>query len=189
MGGIVGQIAKGDDGLGRYVINCYSRVDQLEAKHNDVGGIAGIVSDDSFVINCYSTVEKITANSYSASVVGYSKKGNLQNIYGNSACPVSYTHLIDLGFFNGRLNVIGNWYNSISTDILYKYPISSISGATSTTTNMSGAKIRNRGFDVQLDARLLTGKVNWNFSTNISVDVYKRQALRSATAAPAAVCR
>lgn len=27
---------------------------------------------------------------------------------------------IDLGFFNGRLNVIGNWYNSISTDILYK---------------------------------------------------------------------
>jgi len=66
--------------------------------------------------------------------------------------------------------VIGNWYNSISTDILYKYPISSISGATSTTTNMSGAKIRNRGFDVQLDARLLTGKVNWNFSTNISVN-------------------
>ncbi len=77
---------------------------------------------------------------------------------------------VDLGFFNGRLNVIGNWYNSISTDILYKYPISSISGATSTTTNMSGAKIRNRGFDVQLDARLLTGKVNWNFSTNISVN-------------------
>ena len=87
VGGIVGQIAKGDDGLGRYVINCYSRVDQLEAKHNDVGGIAGIVSDDSFVINCYSTVEKITANSSYASVVGYSKKGNLQNIYGNSACP------------------------------------------------------------------------------------------------------
>ena len=53
----------------------------------DVGGIAGIVSDDSFVINCYSTVEKITANSSYASVVGYSKKGNLQNIYGNSACP------------------------------------------------------------------------------------------------------
>ena len=77
---------------------------------------------------------------------------------------------IDLGFLGGRLNVIGNWYNSISTDILYKYPISSISGATSTTTNMSGAKIRNRGFDVQLDARLLTGKVNWNFSTNISVN-------------------
>lgn len=77
---------------------------------------------------------------------------------------------LDLGFFNGRLNVIGNWYNSISSDILYNYPISSISGSTSTTTNLNGAKIRNRGFDLQLDARLLTGKVNWNFSTNISVN-------------------
>ena len=77
---------------------------------------------------------------------------------------------IDLGFFNGRLNIIGNYYNSISSDILYDYPISSISGATSTKTNLSAAKIRNRGFDLQLDARLLTGKVNWNVSTNISVN-------------------
>jgi endonuclease/exonuclease/phosphatase family metal-dependent hydrolase len=87
MGGIAGQIAKGDDGSGRYVINCYSRVDRLEALHNNVGGIVGIVSDNSFVINCYSTVEEIVANSSCASVVGYSKIGNLQNIYGNSACP------------------------------------------------------------------------------------------------------
>ena len=77
---------------------------------------------------------------------------------------------IDLGFLGGRLNVIGNYYNSISSDILYDYPISSISGATATKTNLGTAKIRNRGFDVQLDARLLTGKVNWNFSTNISVN-------------------
>ena len=77
---------------------------------------------------------------------------------------------IDLGFCNGRLNIIGNYYNSISSDILYDYPISAISGATSTKTNLSGAKIRNRGFDLQLDARLLTGKVNWNVSTNISVN-------------------
>jgi TonB-linked SusC/RagA family outer membrane protein len=77
---------------------------------------------------------------------------------------------LDLGLFNGRLNVIANWYNSVSTDILYSAPISSISGSTSTTTNMDGAKIRNRGFDLQVDARLLTGKVNWNISGNISVN-------------------
>lgn len=87
MGGIVGQIAKGDDGKGNYVINSYSWVDKLEALHNDIGGVAGIVSDDSFIINCYSTLSDITAASSYASVVGYSKKGNLQNIYGNSACP------------------------------------------------------------------------------------------------------
>lgn len=87
MGGIVGQIAKGDDGLGNYVINCYSWVDKLDAVHNDIGGVAGIVSDNSFIINSYSTVSNIVAASSYASVVGYSKQGNLQNIYGNVDCP------------------------------------------------------------------------------------------------------
>lgn len=77
---------------------------------------------------------------------------------------------VDLGFLDNRINVIANYYNSISSDILYKAPISVISGSTSTTTNMSGAKIRNRGFDVQVDTRILTGKVNWNFSANVSVN-------------------
>lgn len=77
---------------------------------------------------------------------------------------------VDLGFLDNRINVIANWYNSISSDILYSAPISAISGSTSTTTNMSGAKIRNRGFDVQVDTRILTGAVNWNFSANVSVN-------------------
>lgn len=54
------------------------------------------------------------------------------------------------GIFNSRLNVIANYYNSISTDILYNAPISAISGFTSSTTNMTDAKIRNRGFDLQV---------------------------------------
>ena len=66
--------------------------------------------------------------------------------------------------------MIANYYNSISTDILYNAPISAISGFTSSTTNMTDAKIRNRGFDLQVDARLLTGKVKWNVSTNISIN-------------------
>ena len=66
--------------------------------------------------------------------------------------------------------MIGNYYNSISSDILYDYPISSISGATATKTNLGTAKIRNRGFDFQVDARVLTGKVNWNVSANVSVN-------------------
>lgn len=76
----------------------------------------------------------------------------------------------DLGLWGDRVNLIGNWYNSISTDILYAQPISGISGSTSTTTNMDGAKIRNRGFDLQLDARILQGVVDWTVSTNVSVN-------------------
>ncbi len=77
---------------------------------------------------------------------------------------------VDLGFLDNRINFIANWYNSISTDILYSQPISTISGFNSTTTNMRNAQIRNRGVDFQLDARILKGPVQWNVSTNISVN-------------------
>ena len=76
----------------------------------------------------------------------------------------------DLGLWGDRINLIGNWYNSISTDILYEQPIPAISGSTKTTTNLSGAKIRNRGFDFQLDARVLQGIVDWTVSTNVSIN-------------------
>lgn len=77
---------------------------------------------------------------------------------------------LDLGFWNGRLNVIANYYNSITTDVLYSLGIPSISGSTSTTTNLGDSKIRNRGFDIQLDARILEGPVTWTVGTNFSLN-------------------
>lgn len=77
---------------------------------------------------------------------------------------------LDLGFLNGRINLIANYYNSISTDVLYSLGIPSISGSTSTTTNLGDSKIRNRGFDIQLDARILQGPVTWTVGTNFSLN-------------------
>lgn len=77
---------------------------------------------------------------------------------------------IDLGLFNGRLNIIGNYYNSESYDLLYDQPISSISGSKSVKTNLKDARVRNRGFDLQVDGRILTGELKWNLSANISVN-------------------
>ena len=102
---------------------------------------------------------------------------------GNTAVPTSYedsyadsglgwettrqTNLgADLGFLKDRVTLIANWYNSLTTDILYNYPISAISGSTSTKTNLSDAIIRNRGLDLQLDGRILQGEVNWKASFN-----------------------
>ena len=77
---------------------------------------------------------------------------------------------LDLGFWNGRLNVIANYYNSITTDVLYSLNIPTISGSGSTTTNLGDSKIRNRGFDIQLDARILEGPVTWTVGTNFSLN-------------------
>ncbi|MDR2556413.1 MAG: TonB-dependent receptor [Bacteroidales bacterium] len=77
---------------------------------------------------------------------------------------------VDLSLFNNRLSLIGNYYYSVSYSLLYEQPISAISGSTSVTTNLTNAKVRNTGFDLQLDGRILTGKVKWNINANISLN-------------------
>lgn len=76
----------------------------------------------------------------------------------------------DLGFLSGRINLIANYYNSESFDLLFDQPISSISGSKSVRTNLKDARVRNRGFDFQVDGRILTGEFSWNMSANISVN-------------------
>ena len=76
----------------------------------------------------------------------------------------------DFGILNGRINLIGNYYNSISYDLLFDQTISSISGSQTVKTNMLDAKVRNRGFDFQVDGKILTGQFNWGVSANISVN-------------------
>ncbi len=83
-GGIVGGITKG-----AYLINCYSLIDKIASSHNNIAGIVGFVGNNSFVINSYSTLAQIDANGTYCSAVGYSKIGNLQNIYGNADCTTS----------------------------------------------------------------------------------------------------
>lgn len=84
----------------------------------------------------------------------------------------------DLSLFNNRLSVSGNYYLSYTKDLLFEQPISAISGATSILTNLPDSKIRNTGFDLQVDARVLTGKdYGLNVSGNISLNRNKVLAL------------
>ena len=127
-------------------------MDQLEAKHNDVGGIAGIVSDDSFVINCYSTVEKITANSSYASVVGYSKKGNLQNIYGNSAVGVAVGRAKNTGS-----NVPSVWPTQPSRALSLG---EMMSGSVSVPSNGFAVVVLNRTIERGLAVKFSLGRIS-----------------------------
>ncbi len=83
-GGIAGAVAQG-----HYVINCYSWIERIESSNNNIGGIVGFVGNNSFVVNCYSTIECIKSNGTYCSAVGYSKIGNIRNVYGNTACNAS----------------------------------------------------------------------------------------------------
>lgn len=77
----------------------------------------------------------------------------------------------DLSLFSNRLSISGNYYLSYTKDLLFEQPISAISGANSMLTNLPDSEIRNTGFDVQVDARLITGNdYGLNLSGNISLN-------------------
>lgn len=80
-----------------------------------------------------------------------------------------YNFGLDAGLFNGRLSVIANYYISRSYDLLFNQPVSAVAGTTSILTNLRDSKVQNKGFDLQLDGRVLVSKdFNLNLSGNIS---------------------
>lgn len=82
-----------------------------------------------------------------------------------------YNFGTDIGLFKGRLSIIANYYLSNSRDILYTQPISAISGSTTVLTNLRNSQIRNQGFDLQLDGRVVNAKdFTFNMSGNISIN-------------------
>ncbi|RWY50068.1 SusC/RagA family TonB-linked outer membrane protein [Mucilaginibacter gilvus] len=85
-----------------------------------------------------------------------------------------YNGGIDIGLFGGRLSIIANYYLSYSYNLLYNQPISAISGSTTILTNLRDSKIRNTGFDLQLDGKIIQSKdFTFNMSGNISLNLNK----------------
>lgn len=81
-GGLVG----GNTNKNAFVINCYGWGDSVTLEGgNNSGGLIGYGGSDSFAINCYTTTSVVSAGNSSIGAVGYIKKSNLQNIYGNAA--------------------------------------------------------------------------------------------------------
>lgn len=89
---------------------------------------------------------------------------------------------LDVGLFNGRLNIIANYYNGRSFNLLYEQNIAALAGTTRYLTNLRNSDIRNTGFDLQLDARVIRSKdFSLNFSGNI---MFNKNEVRSLDGAP-----
>jgi len=93
-----------------------------------------------------------------------------------------YNFGLDAGLLNNRVSVIVNYYISKSYNLLFNQSISSLSGSTSILTNLRNSDIRNEGFDLQLDAKILRSKdFNLNFSGNITANRNKVVSLGGAS--------
>ncbi len=89
----------------------------------------------------------------------------------------------DISLFNGRLGIIANYYISKSFNLLYSENISALSGSTSVLTNLKNSDIRNQGFDLQVDAKVINKHdFAFNLSANITANKNEVKSLGGASA-------
>jgi TonB-linked SusC/RagA family outer membrane protein len=73
---------------------------------------------------------------------------------------------IESGFFDDRIHVNAEVYQSINDNLLLNVPVPSITGVTSALQNIG--KVRNRGLELNLTTRNIVGNFNWTTEFNIS---------------------
>jgi TonB-linked SusC/RagA family outer membrane protein len=73
---------------------------------------------------------------------------------------------LDIGLLKGRLNLVVEYYNKKTEDLLFVKNLPLSSGYGSVTGNF--ASIRNKGLEVSADAKILTGAFKWDVNANIS---------------------
>ena len=98
---------------------------------------------------------------------------------GNDELTWEKTRQIDVGFdislFRDRVNIIADYYDKRTEDLLLSLQTPLISGFSSIMTNIG--KIRNHGWEVTLNTRNIDQKFKWDTDFNISFNRQKVQEL------------
>jgi len=97
-------------------------------------------------------------------------KGIAQTSIDNPTLSWEKTKGLDFGFdislFESRINFTFDYYDKLTEGMLYSVNIPAISGFSSTIENTGS--IRNRGVDIEISTRNLTGAFQWNTSFSFS---------------------
>ena len=73
---------------------------------------------------------------------------------------------IDLSIFNGKLNMVLDYFDKKTSDILYQITASGVLGLNPSTVN--AGEVRNTGFELYLNYRETLGKFSFGISPNFS---------------------
>ena len=77
----------------------------------------------------------------------------------------------ELGLFNNRIRLEGDFYDSQSLDLLLNVPVPTITGYSTQMQNIG--KVQNRGMEFTLNTKNLTGEFAWSSNFNISFNKNK----------------
>ena len=79
----------------------------------------------------------------------------------------SFNAGIDLGFFENRLTISANYFNSITSDLLLNVPVPQQSGYSSSLTNIG--EVQNNGVELEIAGNgIRLGPITWNLGANAS---------------------
>ena len=96
--------------------------------------------------------------------------GYSQWYYANTDITWETTEMIDFGFdltlFNSKLEIVADWYQKDTKDVLLVLPISYLTGLGASETN--AGKVRNTGWEVSLTHRNKINDFNYSVGFNIS---------------------
>lgn len=82
---------------------------------------------------------------------------------------------IDVQLFNGRIEVIGDYYNSITKDLLLNVPVPYHSGYISSIQNLG--KVQNKGYEITLNTNNRIGQLTVQAGVNVYANRNKVLAL------------
>lgn len=98
--------------------------------------------------------------------------GIVQNSMANPRLSWERTKGYDFGFeisfFQNRFSLNVDYYDNLTTGMLYNVNTPAITGFSSIIDNVG--EVRNRGLDVEIDTRNLVGEFKWNSSFNMSLN-------------------
>lgn len=90
--------------------------------------------------------------------------GNIANKELKWETTSQYDIGIDIGVLEGRIRIVADYFRKNTFDLLARVDLPSSSGYSSSTQNIG--EMKNQGFEIELDAALLTGTFKWNSGVN-----------------------
>lgn len=81
----------------------------------------------------------------------------------------------DIGFLKNRITGSFDYYDKLNSGLLLYVPIPAVTGFTTTLSNVG--KVRNKGWELEITSRNLTGEFSWSTSANLTHNKNKVEAL------------
>lgn len=125
------------------------------------GNVNGIGNFD-----IYGTYKQISSSTYQGSTAYYNS--TLVNTGLRWEQSRSFEAGLDLGFLNNRLGFILDYYNRTTDNLLTDVNLPAYTGFSTMKTNLG--KLRNRGFEMEVRANILTNPkgLNWEVTANMT---------------------